>query len=185
MYTLESKIKILKPNLYHHGFKLKAGLNQDHHQTVYNKDTVPTGLHYTDIQNIECFLHLGSYIADVVIPDDAQVAAYASGRSWKADQIILENIRPIAEHPLWSDQKIGAYLFQRNPTAAIFQYIKDPPLEMCLQAVQGYGCLLQYIPASKQTPEICEAAIHNIWWAFRYVHHQTDDLKKLVLSKSS
>jgi len=92
-------VKILSSDLVHNGFKYKEGLNVDILPFDPSGSCKPGGLYFTDLKNFCKFLDYGNLVADVTIPDDAQV--YADGGDatspykWKADRIILSNIRPI------------------------------------------------------------------------------------------
>jgi hypothetical protein len=97
-------VKILAEDLNHNGFQYKEGLNVD---------TVPFnpvgscsrgGLYFTTMQHMILYLNYGNKIADVEIPDDAEVYKDPSGNKWKADKIIIKNIREIKDLPQWQDE---------------------------------------------------------------------------------
>jgi ankyrin repeat protein len=89
--------KILPESLKCKDFQYQEGLNVD--TKLINGEECSNGLHFTDAKNILNFYLYGTMIADVEIPEDAVV--YEFTNKWKADKIILKNIRP-----LWSPDVI-------------------------------------------------------------------------------
>ena len=87
--------KILNKNMNHYGFQYKEGLNIDTVPFNPKGDCEPGGLYFTDERYIFDYLHFENLIADVEIPPDAKV--YKNKNKWKADRIILSNIRPVEE----------------------------------------------------------------------------------------
>jgi hypothetical protein len=64
--------KLLAPDLCHHGFTYKAGLNVDTLPFDPSGDCKPGGLYYTTLEHLpHWYCAYWSRIADVTIPDDA------------------------------------------------------------------------------------------------------------------
>lgn len=86
--------KILRKDMKHHNFKYQEGLNVDTIPFSPFGSCRPGGLYFSR-EDILAFLSYGEYIAEVVIPEDAQVYenpadVYDKGpKKWKADKIIL------------------------------------------------------------------------------------------------
>lgn len=120
--------KLLHKNLEHRGFKYKEGLNVDHLPFTAYGDCEPGGLYYTDFAHIGVWLSAQhAWIADVTVPVDARVHPGPHGDKWKADQIVLSNIRPL-----------GTFLAQQAPSLA-------------LKVVSDSACWLSHVD---NTPEL-------------------------------
>ncbi|MBS0628282.1 MAG: hypothetical protein JSS09_08735, partial [Verrucomicrobia bacterium] len=125
-----------------------------------NVDTVPFnpsgdcesgGLYFTDEKHIfywakrlEC-----SYIADVSVPEDAKVYQGCDKTKWKADRLVLNNIRSLK-------QFIGE--LKTPPDEFGFVFVKQTP-ELCLEAVLRDGLNLQFV--KEQTSELCKLAVQQ------------------------
>jgi hypothetical protein len=89
----KSYVKFLNNSLTHNGFKYQEGLNVDTIPFNPSGECAPGGLYYTHIAYLEVWCHMGELIADVEIPEDALVYSEPCGTKWKANKIILKNIR--------------------------------------------------------------------------------------------
>jgi hypothetical protein len=130
-------VKILHYSLIHRGFKYKEGLNQDNY-----------GLHFTDINFVYLWLSHGDLIADVTIPAGTNIIT--CDNCYRAEQIVINNIRPITDHPCWNDE------------------------DFCLQMVKKCGNVLQYI--TNQTPLLCKAAIFKNPYAYKFCNVDVYDI---------
>ena len=83
--------KILPENMCCLGFQYKEGLNID--TNTIDKERFGCGLHFANKKHILKFCGYGTMIAEVEIPKDAVV--YHFGNKFKADRIILKNLRPL------------------------------------------------------------------------------------------
>ena len=120
--------KLLHADLVHNDFTYKEGLNVDHLPFRAYGDCEPGGLYYTDLEHIGCWFYWDTtLIADVTVPDDARVHPGPRGDKWKADQIVLSNIRPL-----------GTFLAQQAPSLA-------------LKVVSDSACWLSHVD---NTPEL-------------------------------
>lgn len=91
--TTKNKIKFLQNSLVHHGFQYRAGLNVDTVPFDATGECRPGGLYFTTTQHARVWAHMGSLVADVELPADAQIYCEPCGTKFKADKIILSNIR--------------------------------------------------------------------------------------------
>ena len=140
--------KILNISLNHHGFQYKEGLNIDILPFNPHGDCEPGGLYFTDKEHIFEYIDFGTLIADVEVPDDAQV--YKNGTKWKADRIILSNIRHIKEFisSLSHEELFLIKYKQRDFT--IFQFINEEQTRrIWLYAIKENS--IRYV--KEQTPE--------------------------------
>ncbi len=135
-YTQETKFyKILNNNMNHHGFQYKEGLNEDTKPFELERKC-SGGLYFSDLDHIAEFFDFGSYIAKVIIPADA-MCIQVSESEWKADKIILFDIKPLKQWEMWQDKNF------------------------CLHAVKHYAHNLQYVEPEMQTEEMCRAALEQ------------------------
>jgi hypothetical protein len=98
-------IKILSESLYHNGFQYKEGLNIDTVPFNPSGSCLGGGLYFTIMDNLLQYMFMGPKIADVEIPPDSRVYLEPCGTKWKADKIIITNIRHIGNMTEWSDVK--------------------------------------------------------------------------------
>lgn len=86
-------IRLLNAAMNHNGFQYVEGLNKDHLQFNPIAECGPGGLYFCEEKDIRHWLSDHTLMADVEIPEDAQVS-HMQAKS-KADKIILKNIRPL------------------------------------------------------------------------------------------
>lgn len=159
--------KIIRQDLLHYDFRYKLGLNVDHIKFNPTYTCQPGGLYFTDADNINQFLSYGELLAEISIPEDAQV--YQESNKWKADKFIILSMTPVAEHLLFRDKIFGLEDVRKN--GDLLQFIKNQTDEICLAAVRNNGRALQYV--TNQTNEICLAAVQETGFALQYVKNQT------------
>ena len=82
--------KVLRPDLIHHGFRYRPGLNIDTVPFDPSESCKPGGLYFADIKNLLKFLNYGNQIAEIEIPDDSLV--YIENNKFKTDKFIIGNI---------------------------------------------------------------------------------------------
>jgi hypothetical protein len=147
--------KLLSSNLRHRGFQYKEGLNIDTKEFNPKGNCEPGGLYYTSYEWIgRWFCPEWPLIADVTLPPDARIYPEPCRTQWKADRLVLSNIRPI-----------GNFLAEQSEAQLIFW------LQPC---TRSDASLLQHI--RHQTPAICWAAVELDPYAIRWMHEQTDDV---------
>ena len=176
--------KILNETLTHHGFRFKEGLNVD--TVPFNPEGKcrAGGLYFTDKNNIHEFISYGTLMADVTLPSNAHV--YQEVNKWKADQIILSNIRTIPlEIYVKAIQRSGCFLRYvprafRTPELCLKAVkqdgyaLKHVPRtlrtpELCLKAVSRCGCSVEFVPPALQTPELCLVAVKQNGRALKHL----------------
>lgn len=151
---METYYKILNEQLNHHGFQYSLGLNVDFNEFNPSGSCHKGGLYFTTKENLFKFFDFGIYIAEIEIPDDAQIYEDPNGDKYKADKIIIKSIK--------------------LRDGMLLRYVKNKTPQICLEAVQLDGEALQFV--ENQTLEICLAAIRQNCHAIRFVKHQTHEL---------
>ena len=160
--------KVLESNLNHHSFQFKEGLNVD--SVPFNPfgDCGPGGLYFTDKINVLNWASQLSYtkVADVTVPDDARVIQ--GKNKWKADRLILSNIRSIEKFVLELTESELLQSVKQNGRS--LQFIKDQTEELCLEAVKQNGMALRFV--KDQTVALCIEAVKQNGLALQYVKEQ-------------
>jgi hypothetical protein len=153
--------KILNENLIHYGFQYKEGLNVDTVPFDPTGTCKAGGLYFSDREHIVKFLHYGTKIATVTVPDDARVYTDPKGSKWKADMIILSDIVQIRNSMIWDDPMF------------------------CKIAVVQYGMTLEFVPEELMTEEICNIAVAQSGLALRFVPEElmTEEICKIAVSQ--
>ena len=129
--------KVLKNSLCHYDFTYNEGLNVDTQPFNPSSTCSKGGLYFCEEEHLHLYLFsYGSICATVSIPDNALV--YKEDTKYKANQLILHNIQPISELPLWLDATVTKKIVQQNGDA--IEYIKEPSEEVRRLAVQQ-NCL--------------------------------------------
>jgi len=163
-------VKILNQRMNHHGFQYKEGLNVDTVPFNPSGDCEPGGLYYSTAEHICKFSAYGCSIADVIVPEDSQV--YQNGTKFKADKIILSNIRSMEMYidSLPYEKQLNAV----KQTGRLLQFVSIQTSEICLEAVKQNGIALSYV--KEQTDEICMVAVKQNGMALLYVNNQTPEI---------
>lgn len=167
------------------GLQFQEGLNIDPIPFNPIGCCLKGGIHFTDRDNISRFFHYGSLIAEITIPDNAQVYQEKPIHHWKADRIIINNVIRIEEFKGWQDPEFCRIAVQNNGMA--IQYVNNPSVELCVIAVKNNGYSLQFIDQDRlddRKGEICRLAVEYVPWAIKYVKEQTDELCKLAVKKN-
>jgi hypothetical protein len=156
--------KLLHKNLEHRGFKYKEGLNVDHVPFTAYGDCEPGGLYYTDFAHIGMWFNVDYvWIADVTVPADAHVHPGPRGDKWKADRIVLSNIRPLGPFlAQQTDDVLYQWLLNSADQVNFFKAITPQPPSLALKVVSESGCWLAHI--DNPTLEMCVAAITEGGW---------------------
>jgi hypothetical protein len=146
--------KLLHADLVHNDFTYKEGLNVDHLPFRAYGDCEPGGLYYTDLEHIGCWFYWDTtLIADVTVPDDARVHPGPRGDKWKADRLVLSNIRPIG--PFLAQQP-EALLFKwtfGQGNIPLFDALDPQPFDLVTKLLCGEDPAL-WLPYAKKTPEV-------------------------------
>jgi hypothetical protein len=186
--------KLLADNLVHNLFTYQEGLNVDTVPFDPSGECLPGGLYFTTLEHLPMWYRNWSLIADVTVPDDARVYEEPSGTSWKADRLVLNNIRQLSvflatldettlgkmiatnwmmlEHVDCQTETLCQIAIQRNAWA--LEMVKTQTEAMCLAAVRQNAYALEHV--DDQTDAICLAAVQQSGWALPYVRKQTDEI---------
>ena len=171
--------KVLNDSLCHNGFIYKEGLNVDTHPFTPTGTCSAGGLYFCEEDKLINYLFdYGSIYATVSIPNDALV--YKEDNKYKTSRLILHNIQPINDLPLWLDTSLTKKWVQKNGYS--LQYVKEQTEEMCLLAVQCNGSALQYV--KEQTEEMCRLAVQQNGYALQYVKEQTEEMCRLAVQQN-
>ncbi len=93
------KITNLEEN--HHGLQYMDGLNVDPVPFVKEGTCVPGGIYFTTPEYICNFLHMGCYIREVMVPEDAEMVEDPSRNKWRASKVILGPRKDLSELETW------------------------------------------------------------------------------------
>jgi hypothetical protein len=195
--------KMLTADMWHRGFQYKEGLNVDH--VPFNPSGVCRhgGLYYTSHKHLAEWCSPGwPLIADVTVPVDAQVYAEPCGTKWKADQLVLSNIRPLRQFFAELDEATVCKILARkgymlefvdNQTEAMcmavvradplqLEHVKNQTEAVCMEAIRGYPFALRCV--RKQTKELCMAAVQLDGFALAAVRRQTKTICAAAIARN-
>jgi hypothetical protein len=152
--------KLLSDDLRHNGFQYKEGLNIDHVPFNPNGSCERGGLYYTSYEWIGSW-HRNHWplIANVTLPPDALVYPEPCGTKWKADRLVLSNIRPIGDFLAeQSEQQLITWLQQDIYGYDLLYHIDNQTRALCEIAVKKNGCNIKWVKPELLTPELKELA---------------------------
>ena len=201
MHSDKKFYKVLNDSLCHFGFTYAAGLNVD--TQLFNPSTTCSkgGLYFCEEEHLPLYLFLyGSIYAMVSIPDDALV--YKEDTKYKANKLILHNIQPITELPLWLDANFVKKMVQQNGLAIkymkesseevrrlavqqnghVIMYIKEPSEEVRRLAVQQNGHVIMYI--KEPSEEVRRLAVQQNGFAISYIKEPSEELRRLAVQQN-
>ena len=175
--------KILKDNCVHNGYKFIDGLNVDPVPFNPTRECSKGGFYFAEYRKIAYWLDYTDdliYIAEVTIPDVAQI--YVEQNKFKADKFILNLINKIdiKDHECWANNEFCERAIQQNTRA--LQYVTNQNNDICELAVQRNGNALQFV--TNQTNEICKLAVQQNGHALKFVINQTNDICKIAVWKN-
>lgn len=162
--------KILHNDQIHNDFQYQEGLNIDSIKFNPNGNCSSGGLYFCRFEDFPLYIGYGTKIARITLPDDARV--YVEQNKFKADKIILSDIREIKDMKEWNDFKFCNETVNRNRYA--LQYVINQTPEICLAAVQQNGYTLQYV--KEPTPEIYLEAVRENGLALQFIYNQTSEI---------
>jgi hypothetical protein len=197
--------KFLSVDLRHHDFTYKEGLNVDHVPFNPCGSCRRGGLYYTSFEFLHQWYNVGDWplIADVTVPDDARVYKEPCGTKWKADRLVLSNIRPLRQFFSELDEAAVCRLVARcgwmleyastqtdamcmaavMQTGGALRYVQNQTDALCLAAVKRDGLALEYV--RNQTEAICLAAVQKNGCALRWVKDQTRDICRAAIAQNN
>jgi hypothetical protein len=163
--------KLLADDRRHHGFTYHEGLNVDPLPFEPSGECKPGGLYYTDLEHIPRWYRIEwPLIADVTLPDGARVYAEPDGTKWKADRLVLSNIRPLSEMLATLNEWTLYQMLNQN--GEMLRHVLKQTRAVCLAAVESHPQALQFV--HDQTDDLCMTAIHQDWSAIQYARRQTE-----------
>ena len=171
--------KVLNDSLCHYDFTYNEGLNVD--TQLFNPSSACSkgGLYFCEEEHLHLYLFsYGSIYATVSIPEDALV--YKEDTKYKANQLILHNIQPISELPLWLDATVTKKIVQQ--TGFAIKYIKEPSEELRRLAVQQIGLAIQYI--KEPSEELRRLAVQRNGHAIRFVKEPSEEVRRLAVQQN-
>lgn len=113
-----------------------------------------------------------------------EVCMYAVYSNWESLQFVLKQSERVCKAALERSGKAIQYVRELTPELCSLairneggvEFLQSMPEDVRRMAVQRNGKFLQYIPAEKQTNEICRLAIANTPSAIQWVADQTEEL---------
>ena len=169
-------IKVLTESMIHYNFQYKEGLNVDTVPFNPTGTCQPGGLYYTQLKYLANFIEYGVLIADVELPYDASIYVDPEGIKWKADKIILKNIKPIQDHPCWNDPDF-CYRAVSHYYKCL-KYVKKQTHNLCKSVIM-YHDAISYI--RKQTLQLCIMALKHNPDSIQYIHVKTPELCMIAI----
>ncbi len=94
-------LKITNAEEKHHGLQYQDGLNIDPVPFAKEGSCCRGGIYFTTPEYIIDFLHMGIYIREVTIPEDAEMVMDPKGDKWRASKVILGPRRDLRETESW------------------------------------------------------------------------------------
>jgi len=171
--------KVLHPTLQHYDLQYQEGLNIDHLPFNPSSECSPGGLYFCEFKDVAIYFSYGSLIADVTLPDDARV--YKEAYKYKADKIVLSNIRPIQElTEEWNDPSFQLAAVRKNGYA--IQYITNPSHEVQLAVVKQYGDAIQFI--THPSPELQLAAVQQNGHAIKWFKNPSSEVQLAAVQQN-
>jgi hypothetical protein len=163
--------KLLYSNRYHNGVTYEEGLNVDPLPFNPSGSCLPGGLYYTSLEHLPKWMDPSwPLIADVTLPADTLVYAEPCGTKWKANQLVLSNIRLLREFLAELDEQMVYQLVMKHDW--LFPDVRNQSDALCLAAVRKNELMLKFVHS--QTEEICLTAVQRNGNALKLVHDQTE-----------
>jgi len=154
-------VKVLSDTLSHHNFQYQEGLNVDSNPFVpFVK--CGAGLYFTKRKYMFRFAAHGTKFGKITLPAGAQKVK-ESRVKYKADKVILSDIKDIQSLEGWSDPGFCEQAFRQSHVCIRFIPVQYLTAQMCKSAVLKAPFLLAFIPSDYQTYELCEWALRRQW----------------------
>jgi hypothetical protein len=169
--------KLLAAHRCHNCFVYNEGLNVDTVPFVPSGDWGPGGLHYTSFAYISHWCE--SLIADVEVPPEAQVYTEPGGMKWKADRLVLSNIRPLRSFLATLDETTLCDMVAQN--GLLLEFVSNQTDAMCRIAVQQNAFALAYV--NNQSEDLCLLAVCKDWEVHRHVRNRSDKILLAVVQQ--
>lgn len=179
--------KLLADDLVHNWFTYKEGLNVDLLKFNPSGQCQPGGLYFTQLRYLDLWSNKHwTKIAAVTLPPDAQLYPEPCGTKWKADRLVLSDIRPLHEFLAELDETSLLEMLSGHhslKTQFLIRHIRAPSEAVCCAAIQLNVRALKYIeePSTavlKYAVALDYRALHWVPW-----HLETDELCKLAIEQ--
>jgi hypothetical protein len=92
-------LKVTNAAENHHGLQYVDGLNVDIIPFEREGSCCPGGIYFTTPKYIGNFLHMGCYIREVMVPEDAEMVE--DHNKWRASKVILGERRDLRKVETW------------------------------------------------------------------------------------
>jgi hypothetical protein len=164
--------KLLDSSLVHNGFTYKEGLNVDTVPFNPSGACQSGGLYFTTFEHVPRWKGINwTLIADVTLPPGANVYPEPCGTKWKADRLVLSNIRPFKSFlAALTEAQLLPWL--HTYPLQIFPELNNPSLDMCTAALAANSYVMKFIDI--QTEELCLLALEeDAQHAFLYIRNPT------------
>jgi len=177
---MQKCMKVLRRSLTHHGFTYKEGENVDILPFNPSGSCREGGLYFTIEKYISLYFSMGDLVADVTLPANAKVYDDPTGNKWKADRIIISNIRTIAEYLNNKDEESLIDMIKND--TSIFYHITKKTQRMCNIAIERNPYIFDDVPAEFQTLDMCIRCLKSAPHMFKFVAKQTDFICDMAVS---
>jgi len=159
---LEQFVKIMRRDMKHHGKQFRKGRNRDYMPFDPSPHcSYGGGIHFCRLKDAPRWFAIGSCIADVQLPPKRQLVDIPSLYKLKTDCIILSNIMPIRDHPMWRDSNMLAHIYWNAHAPHIYmnmpEDLKTPDVVVTL--AKRNARVLRMLPANMESAYICTALI--------------------------
>ncbi len=94
-------LKITNAEENHHSLQYHDGLNIDPVPFAKEGSCCAGGIYFTTPEYICNFLHIGRYVREVTIPEDAEMVQDPEGDKWRASKVILSPRKDLNDIKTW------------------------------------------------------------------------------------
>jgi hypothetical protein len=94
-------LKITNKEENHNSLQYHDGLNIDPIPFAREGSCCPGGIYFTTPEYICNFLHIGIYVREVTIPEDAEMVQDPQGDKWRSSKVILGPRKHLEEVETW------------------------------------------------------------------------------------
>ena len=166
--------KVTNASEKHFDTQYYDGLNVDKNPLTQNMCT-PGGICFTNYEDLPEYFHLGIYVREIDIPDDAMV--YCEDMIFKSDKLIFLSRILIKDFVGWNDFDFCLNAVKRYGDN--LQYVGTQTQLMCNHAVYGRSCFIKHVNDCFQLPNLCQYAIKSDKSNIQFITNTTF-LEKLI-----
>lgn len=153
--------KIVNSSMKHYKHQYRLGLNVDEEPFLPQGYCLGGGLYFTTAEHLYNFVSFGNRVAEITIPDDAQVYRESDGMKFKADKIYIHRFVSLYRHPIADE------IFWHNVVTTNFRWLKHVPKihrtkNFYHRLIRNYPMLIHSMPEEFHTDDdICELLIKS------------------------